>query len=96
MIRDARRRRHVPLAASSVGLAALLVLLASPRVSHAELGPAELSLEASGRELLSASMRVGINRGLGGYSTLPERDFGRLTGNTFAWRGATYTLTNII
>ncbi|MXW35219.1 MAG: hypothetical protein F4Z60_06555, partial [Chloroflexi bacterium] len=96
MSRGTRSRRRTPLTASLVGLAVVLALLASPRASHAELGPAELSLEASGRELLPASMRVGINRGLGGYSTLPERDFGRLTGNTFAWRGGTYTVTNII
>ncbi len=40
-------------------------------------------------------MRAGVDRVLGGYSTLPERSFGRLTNDTFSYRGVTYTVTNI-
>ena len=90
--RELRARRIWPLA----GLAVVLALLLAPGAVHAELDRAVLSLDARGSELWSASMRVGFNRGLGGYSTVPERHFGRLTNDTFSWRGVSYTVTNLV
>ena len=72
------------------------LLLPGPRAVHAELDREALSLGARSSELWSASMRVGVGGGLEGYSTVPERGFGRLSGDTFSWRGVTYTVTDIV
>ena len=85
-----KRHRQLLLA----GLFAVLLL--SPGVARAEGDPAAHVVATRGGEVWSASMRVGFNRGLGGYSTVSERGFGRLSGDTFSWRGVTYTVTNII
>ena len=85
-----KRHRQLLLA----GLFAVLLL--SPGVARAEGDPAAHVVATRGGEVWSASMRVGFNRGLGGYSTVSERGFGRLSGDTFSWRDVTYTVTNII
>ena len=77
------------------GLALLVVLLLAPRPVGAQGDPTALSLATPGSNVWSASMTVGNNRDLFGYTTFSERPVGALSSDSFVWRGTTYTVTNL-
>ena len=80
------------------GLALLLALLLAPQPVSAQ-GDATAPLLAlpadPGTDVWSASMTVGNNRDLFGYTTFSERSAGALSNDSFVWRGTTYTVTNL-
>ena len=92
MTRSSGRSRRLVLLAALVFFAPLLLELGSVQAQSDPVAP---SVAAQGSELWSATMRVGINTRLVGYSSVPERTAGALTNDVFSWRGTDYTVTNI-
>ena len=76
------------------GLLAAVILV--PGVGHAQSDPATESEGSQGRDVWSATMAVGNNGGLLGYSTFSERAAGALTVDSFSWRDTTHTVTNLV
>ena len=75
MTRSSGRSRRLVLLAALVFFAALLLELGSVQAQSDPVAP---SVAAQGSELWSATMRVGINTRLLGYSSVPERTAGAL------------------
>ena len=71
-------------------------MLVVPEDAHAQTGPGAPSVVATGTDLWAATLTVGIDRGVLGYSTVSNRDAGRLSNTTFSWRGTTYTVRNVL
>ena len=89
---DGRLSRRLSILAA-VSLA--LGLLLAPAMASAQ-GETASSILVPGGDVWSATMTVGNNRGLLGYSTLSERRVGALSTSLFSWRGREYTVTNIV
>ena len=70
-------------------------LLLAPGTATAQGDAPAPSVAAPGSSVWSATMTVGNNRGLLGYTTFSERAVGSLSSNSFSWRGGSYTVTNI-
>ena len=83
-------------ALSLVGVTLFATLLLAPSVVHAQGEAPAPSVAIHGSEVWSATMTVGNNRGLLGYTTFSERTAGALTTNAFSWRGGNYIVTNIV
>ena len=80
---------------SLIGVTLFVTLLLAPAIVHAQGETPAPSVAIHGSEVWSASMTVGNNSGLLGYTTFSERTVGALTTNTFSWRGRNYSVTNI-
>ena len=70
-------------------------LLLAPGTATAQGDAPAPSVAAPGSSVWSATITVGNNRGLLGYTTFSERAVGSLSSNSFSWRGGSYTVTNI-
>ena len=80
---------------SLIGVTLFVTLLLAPAIVHAQGETPAPSVAIHGSEVWSATMTVGNNSGLLGYTTFSERTVGALTTNTFSWRGRNYSVTNI-
>ena len=94
MIGIRSRSPYLVLVAGVAFFAVLLLLVTGGARAEGDAEPP--SLAARGSEVWSASMRVGVSRGLTGYSTVSERPVGALSADAFVWRNATYRVTNIL
>ena len=76
--------------------ALLALMLVVPGGANAQRGPGAPSVVASGTQLWAATLTVGIERGVLGYSTVAGRDAGALSSRSFTWLGTTYTVRNVL
>ena len=93
MIPFGRHSRKLSLLAVMGFLPPLLLSLA---FVPAQSAPAASPAETHDNEVWSATMWVGEDEGLLGYSTISERDEGALAPDTFSLQDTTYTVTNIV
>ena len=91
----ATRRRTRPTLLLAVG-ALLALMLVVRGDANAQRDPGAPSVVASGTELWTATLTVGLERGVLGYSTVAGRDAGALSSRNFTWLGTTYTVRNVL
>ena len=94
MIGIRSRSPYLVLVAGVAFFAVLLLLVTGGARAEGDAEPP--SVAARGSEVWSASMRVGVSRGLMGYSTVSDRTVGGLSTDAFAWRDTSYRVTNIL